>query len=451
MRIVLIHPPIPSMADRRVSPPLGILYIASYLRERFSNITIDVIDQNLNDDISVKESVNQVLNRPADIYGLSFGTTQYKYVVAISRALKERYPDSMVVCGGAHASAEPGETLEDTRCDLIVESEGEETMMELVKNRIQRKNSPHEVKGLYYLSEDKEVIYTGARQFITDLNVLPIPARDLINLDKYTRTINGEKATTIITSRGCPARCIFCSQHSWRYKLRMRSVENIIAEIDEIQEKFGINNFLFLDDTLTAEKGRIFKLCDELKKRNIMWRGWTRANAISNDLADKMAASNCKVLCIGVESGSQKILDNLKKGTQVEQNREAIKIIKKVGMSCRVSLMVGAPGETWETVNKTVDFVLETQPDDWLLSIFVPVPGSEAFRYPEKFKLKILKGKDRISFYDNFFVTGGEMISGKVIEYPNLQMREIEEMRDYIYNALMEKCDPKLYNATGIK
>jgi radical SAM superfamily enzyme YgiQ (UPF0313 family) len=207
-----------------------------------------------------------------------------------------------------------------------------------------------------------------------------------------------------------------------------------------------------LDDTLTVNPNRIELLCHELKTRGVKWRGWTRANLINPGLADTMARSNCLALCIGVESGSQKILTNLNKGTKVEDNRRAIKILKNSGINSRISLIVGSPGENWHTIRETIDFVVETQPDDWLLSIFVPVPGSPAYASAEKYGIRFLKSKQpKCESYRKYFVTGGEMESGQVMEYDDLSAEEILEMRNYVYEILMEKCPPKLHRSEGIR
>jgi anaerobic magnesium-protoporphyrin IX monomethyl ester cyclase len=450
MKVTLIHPPMLSMTDRRVSPPLGILYLASYLKNNI-DVGVEIIDQNLNEDVSIDYCVKQAIESEGDLYGISFGTPQYNYAVAISRAVKHAYPSAPVICGGPHPTALPHETIVDTNCDAIVEAEGENTFCQFVKQFDLGNLSMRDIKGIHFFDESDNLVYTGPRPFIKNLDTIPFPARDLVDFDRYTRTINGEPATTIITARGCPGRCIFCSQHSWRKTLRLRSVENIMAEIDHIYDAWGIKNILFLDDTLTVNHKRIFRLCDELKKRNVTWRGWTRANMVTEELVDKMSESNCLALCIGVESGSQRILDNLHKGTTIEENRKAIQYIKNSGMYARISIIVGSPGETWDTVQESIDFTLETQPDDWLLSIFVPVPGSEAYTESEKYGISFLHSGNRIDYYSNFFVIGGEMMSGLVMEYEKLRSQEILDMRNYAYETLMEKCPPKLHRAEGIK
>jgi anaerobic magnesium-protoporphyrin IX monomethyl ester cyclase len=451
MKITLIHPPMPSMTDRRISPPLGILYLASYLRQRL-DVDLQVIDQNLNEDISVDYCIRQALEAKADIYGISFGSPQYHYAVAISRALKNQRPDASIICGGPHPSALPAETIFDTGCDAVFESESEETVYEFVRECIGGNFNPAHIKGIHYLNGGQNCLYSGPRPFIRELDSIPFPARDLVDFKKYTRTIDGEPATTIITARGCPGKCIFCSQHSWKNSLRLRSVVNIIQEIDHIRNAYSVKNVLFLDDTLTVNYRRILQLCNELKDRGVKWRGWTRANLINQNLADKMAESNCMALCIGVESGSQTILNQLRKGTTVEENRQAIKYIKNSDIKARISLIVGSPGETWDTIRETLDFVIETQPDDWLLSIFVPVPGSQAYANPEKYGIRFLNGVDnRIDKFRNFFVTGGDMESGRVMEYDGLAADEILAMRNFIYEELMEKCPPKLHRSEGIR
>jgi len=449
MKLCLIHPPIPFLNDRKVAPPLGILYIGAHLRNEMPEVETTILDQNLLDDISVEACVEQVLSVDADVYGLSYGTTQYEYVVTISKAIKKAHPKAIILHGGAHADALPAETLIDSGGDIVMASEGEISMLELMRT-LDSGGDISEVLGLYYM-EDGKLKFTGDRPLIRNLDDIPLPARDLVDMSEYTRTINGVAATPIITARGCPGKCIFCSQKMWRNRVRFRSVENIVAEIDEIYEKYDIRNILFLDDTLTASKKRMMALCKELKARKIQWRGWTRANSMDQELADTMADAGCLALCIGVESGSQTMLDTMKKQTSVDANARAIAEIKKSGMYARASLLIGTPGETWDTINETVDFVLETRPDDWILSVFVPVPGSEAYTDPDKFEMKIFDDRDRVDFFKDFFVVGGIMESGSVMEYKTLSNVEIQKMRDYMFDRLTAECPPKLYTPKGIQ
>jgi anaerobic magnesium-protoporphyrin IX monomethyl ester cyclase len=450
MKIVLLHPPVPCMTDRKVSPPLGILYLAAYVRQHLG-ITPVVIDQNLNDDITLDVCTRQVVDEHADIYGVSFGSTQYPYVVAIVKAIRDHYPHAVVLLGGPHATSLPAETLAETGADAVVESEGEETFLALVERLLAGRRDFSDITGLFLPTADGGMTHTGRRPFIKDLNAIPYPARDLVPFHQYTRTILGEGATTLITSRGCPAQCIFCSQAVWRRRIRLRSVSNIIGEIDQIRSQFGINNFLFLDDTLTIDRKRVVRISRELKARKSTWRGWTRASHVDQEMLDVMADAGCMTLCIGVESGSQRILDGLKKGTTVEQNRRGIEMVKRSGMYSRISLIVGSPGETWDTVNETVSFVSEARPDDWVLSSFVPVPGSEAFADPRKFGIRMKPAAAGARGYEDFFVVGGEMQSGHVMEYDGLDAATLGAMRDHVYATLMERCPPKLQTFKGIQ
>jgi radical SAM superfamily enzyme YgiQ (UPF0313 family) len=427
-----------------------VLYLASSLRRSMPEVSIDILDQGLNEDISVGACVQQVLATEADLYGLSFGTTQYAHTIAISRAILREKPGAFIVCGGPHASALPQETLADTSCHVVIDSEGEITFCDIV-SALRNGRPLSEVPGCTWLDESSRIVSSGPRSFVRDIDDLPFPARDLVDMSRYTRTINNVRATTIITARGCPGKCIFCSQQMWRSSLRLRSVGNILAEVDEIYAKQGIRNILFLDDTLTVNRRRTIDLCAGLKERGVIWRGWTRATSMDDELAAVMADSGCMALCVGVESGSQRMLKNIKKGTSVAANRRAIAAIKRAGINARVSLMIGNPGETWKSIQETIDFVLETRPDDWILSVFVPVPGSEAYQQPEKFGIRFLHNGDRKDFYSSFFVVGGEMESGGVMEYESLPRAEILRMRDQVFETLMRECPPKLYSPMGIK
>jgi anaerobic magnesium-protoporphyrin IX monomethyl ester cyclase len=446
MKLVFIHPPTPSISDRKVSPPLGILYLAAYLREKMKDLEIKVIDQNLIDDPNLATYVREAVSEPADVYAVSFGTTQYSYAVAISRALKETYPEAVIICGGVHASVLPQETLEDTNCDFVCLNEGEITLYELVKALSNRENDYLHISNLHYKDKGGQRVFTTKRNLIKNLNELPFPARDLVKIGEYSKTINNENAANVITARGCPGKCIFCSQDIWENRPRLRSVDNIIAEIDQIKKLYRIKNILFLDDTLTSHRTRILDLCEKLKTRGIIWRGWTRANYIDEKLAQLMRNSGCESLCIGIESGSQKILDSLRKKITVEQNYNAMMAIKRAGINARASLIVGSPGETWDTLNETLNFMEKIQPDDWLVNIFTPLPGSESFTYPERFGIHLLKNEaTNMEFYDKFMILEAKQSKHNLMDYDNLPYSEIIMMHDYLNDELKWRCAGPLY------
>jgi anaerobic magnesium-protoporphyrin IX monomethyl ester cyclase len=442
LSVVLVAPPNPSMLEPRIAPPLGLLSLVAYARQQGWDTTDwRVIDLNVEcyeptapkghatHDFSMARCMAEIPSG-ADVYGLSFASMQYPHAVAIAKELVARQPGALVVCGGSHPSAVPSECLEPF--DVVVTGEGEAAFLKVISDWGTKPSNP---VGQVYQGEQ-----------IKALDALPFPARDMVDFSKYVRKIAGQPATNMITSRGCPAKCIFCQQESlWGKGLRMQSAGRIIAEVDNIYETTGIRNILFLDDSLTARPRKdLVELCARLKDRGVLWRGWTRANLCTRkgdaDMLKMMADAGCQALCIGVEAGTDKVLKALQKGTTVEINRQAIKNVAESGMSCRASIMVGNPSETWEDVVALVDFIEEMSPwlDDWLLSSYVPLPGTPSWDDPEAHGMRIDKRLAKETDYRHFFVVGGHEQSGTVHELlDGTGPKDIQLRHDFVLETLL--------------
>jgi radical SAM superfamily enzyme YgiQ (UPF0313 family) len=431
--VCLLAPPNCAMTDPRIAPPVGLMNLVAWARKYgFDTSRWRIVDLNVEclgpwpakghwtHDFSIERCMS-LLPTGADIYGLSLASMQLPHGRALAAALRVREPNAVLICGGSHASAAPQEcAVEDepgaaNGFDYVVEREGEHAFLGIL-HRWQAGDLPQR-------PESGEVI-RGAP--VDPLEDLPFPARDMLDFSRYTRMIAGEPATNLISARGCPARCVFCQQEAlWGSgAIRSQSSARILAEIDDIYATTGIRHILFLDDSLTARKrSEMHALCDGLQERGVKWRGWTRANLCvrpgDRELLAHMGATGCQAICIGVEAGSDKVLKAMDKGTSVAVNRQAIRNVAEAGIRCRVSIMVGNPRETWDDVLALVDFIEEMGPwvEDWILSSFVPLPGTPAWDHPEKFGMVIDKIKARAERYRHFFVVGGDERSGQVHSY----------------------------------
>jgi radical SAM superfamily enzyme YgiQ (UPF0313 family) len=418
--ITLISLPNPTMTDSKIAPPLGLLYLAASSRR----VNVKVIDLANMDDSSPLSCLVRLSNEKADLFGVSIASTQIGLAEGVCRALKANNPNTPLIVGGPHPTTLPGETLKLTHADIAVQGEGEQAWSLIIQG-----NADY---GIY----DPPSLMRCDQ--IKDLDTIPFPARELLDFSRYTRTIAGKPATNMITSRGCPGECIFCDQDIWVGKLRFHSSEYVLQEIDDIRDKTGIDRILFLDDTLTANRERMLEICEGLARRNVIWRGWTRADCIDPELLGYMKDSGCYSLCVGIESGSDTILRNIKKGITVEQNRQAITYIGAAGIKCRVSIMIGNPGETYETIEATKQFMVETIPDDWVVSTFIPVVGSPAWRNPSRFGFRILHRN-----YDDYFVVGYDQQSGLVMELDSISNEELMRERTSLIEFLEEHCPRK--------
>ncbi len=461
--IVLVCPPNPSMIDPRIAPPLGLLFLAgwavregNYKREDFAVIDLntacyqpDAPKGHGTHDFSVERCMAEI-PRGGKVYGVQLASMQMPHGIAVAKELRAREPQALVVCGGSHASALPEECAEDF--DVVVTQEGEIIFLEILRAWVEGVSSPMvsaaELRDLQRRRREPNgpdgIVVAG--KSVDPLDQAPFPMRELLDFSKYTRKVAGAPATNIITTRGCPARCNFCQQDSlWGSGLRVQGAEHILAEVDDIFEKTGIRNLLFLDDSLTARKrSDMLLLCEGLEKRGVKWRGWTRANLIARpgeeEILAAMARSGCQALCIGVEAGTDKVLKAVGKGTKVSQNRIAIQRVKDAGMYARCSIMVGNPDETWEDVEALVAFIEEVEPDDWILSSYVPLPGTPAWDHPENYGMIIDKAKAKRESYRHFFVVGGDEQSGLVHSYTNgLGPDEIQLRHDYVQEALLRR------------
>jgi len=215
----------------------------------------------------------------------------------------------------------------------------------------------------------------------------------------------------------------------WGKKLRFRTVANIIAELEEIRDVYGFEAVLFVDDEFTLYP-KIHSLLKAMKKLNMIWRCWTRADLVNKKMLEEMNAAGCREIAFGVESGSQRILDNINKKLTVEQNLRAIEWSKESGIHTKIFLMVGCPGETIKSVWETIEFIKTSKPDDWILSTFVPIPGSETFMYPEKYGIKILSSS-RTASYKNF-VEAGQPDQEPIIELSTASKKDIKLFREIL-------------------
>ncbi len=379
-----------------VQPPLGLAYIASYVRER--GVDVELVDCNALE-MTMEATVEHAAKSKHEFVGVTSTTNTIYLAFEFARKLKEKAPEKKIIAGGVHVTfVDEGSMQECPEIDIIVRNEGEKTTHEIVSG------APLEsIKGITYRAADGSIHRNPDADLILDLNSLPFPARDLLPMDKYRPGAffnigkKGKHYMTMISSRGCPNKCVFCSSsHYWRY-LRLRSPDNIIKEIDELHEKYGVKHIHFLDDTLTVPKQRIERICDLLieRKYGIEWNTYSRVDVIDEALVSKMVKAGCFGITFGVESGNQEILNKIRKNITLDQVRNAVRICKKAGIDLHCDFMVGLPGDDEKTMQDTIDFALELDPNIALFSITTPFPGTELYRdLKEKGILENVKWSD---------------------------------------------------------
>ena len=376
-RIALVNPPPPVGAFVHYQSPLiGIAYIAAVLEKNGYEVT--VIDcPPLK--ITYEDLKREIASLKPDIVGITSVTVTFSSAAQAARVIKESFPQALIVMGGPHVTVLDEQILsEHPEVDIIVRGEGEQTMLELADmvSRPDIKNLT-EVEGITFRKNGK-IVRNKDRDFIQNLDELPFPAYKYFPLNKYT--FFGKLLLPIITSRGCAFNCTFCLAPRMAGKgFRARSPKNVVDELEWSRDRYKPDAFTFHDETFTHDKKRVIEICEEIENRNIglPWDCSTRVDRISPELLAKMREANCKLVSFGVESGSQKILNAMKKATTVELNERAIKWVKDAGISVTISVIIGYPGETPETLQQTLDFIRRTKPDDVHMSLATPYPGIE--------------------------------------------------------------------------
>ncbi len=390
MKVLLINPPYTNFEGMKESAgntmPLNLAYLSAYLSSKMP-CEIQILDCEV-EGYGYKEIEDFIKRGLPNIAGITTLTPPMKHVAKITEILKSVNPECKVVLGGVHPTALPERTLKETGADFIVMAEGEITFYELVKGIKEKNLQPEKIDGLCFRDKNGQIKKNRPRKYIQNLDDLPFPDRDNFNLNKYysapTKKVSDEKMVTpILTSRGCAFKCVHCISYVlWQQKVRFRSVENILAEIEKCVNKYGVREFNVLDDTFTLKKERLMKICQAIIDRSlkIYWVCFSRVNTIDEEMARIMYKAGCRKISFGLESGSQKVLDLMQKNATVEMGRKAVEIIRKCGIQAHGSFMFGNLGETKETIEETIKFAKSLDLDNATFFITAPLPGTYLYQ-----------------------------------------------------------------------
>lgn len=359
-------------------PPLGILYIATVLRD--DGMEVALLDQAA-EGYTLQQAAQWVEKEDPDVLGFSALASSGRTATTIAKEVKRRAPDLVTVLGNYYATFNHRRILSTyPQVDIIVRGEGEETTQELAQT-LQRRGNLKKVHGISY-RHDGKIVSTPDRPLIKDVNALPIPDRRLLNTEYHSALLGAigapKKFTTILSSRGCPYHCRFCGcQRIVHGTWRPRDVEKVLEELQQLVSE-GYEQFLFVDDSFTINQRRIRKLCRQIiqEKLDIEWICEGRVNHASYELMRSMVKAGCKIIYFGIESANQRILDYYQKQTTPQQSRTALKTARKAGMDIIVgSFIVGAPTETRQEIARTLKFAQETPLDIPQYNILGIFPG----------------------------------------------------------------------------
>ena len=368
-----------------------------------------------------------------------------------AEVLKSTFPQVKIIVGGPHVTAVPEDLLEDKNIDIAVIGEGEYTIVELAK-LIGENKSFKDCKGIAF-KENGKIVKTSLRPLIEDIDALPFPSRHLLPYDKYMHSDmmsrkTKKNYTNIMSARGCPFKCIFCgSRTTFGGIVRFRNPKLVVDEIEECYNKLDIGIFGFSDDTLTVKKEHIMEICNEILKRklNIAWVAQARVNTVDKEMLELMKKAGCEAIHYGYESGSQEILNNIKKGITIQQSIDATKITKEVGLKIHGYFMIGNPGETNETAKQTIELAKKLDPDTAQFTIATPFPGTELYQMFISSGRELKEFKD-YTFYNDVVFTPENMTKEQLLEIHKQAYKEF-----YLRPRYMLKAVKRLSSVSSIK
>jgi radical SAM superfamily enzyme YgiQ (UPF0313 family) len=414
--VTLVNPSAPVGAAMHMPfALLGLGYLGAILEK--NQFQVDVIDCQVLK-LSLEDFRNEISKRQPNIVGVTSSTLTYQTAIKLIKIAKETCPNCITIAGGAHVTFWDDKALEECpELDIVIRKEGENTLLELVQ-KIANDESFQDVIGIT-CRKDGKIVKNPDRPYIEDLDALPFPARHLWPMERFREY---EDILYLATSRGCVYWCEFCStvrMHGRKY--RMRSPKNVVDELEFLHKTYGISKFTFCDDAFTVDQQRTETLCSEIRQRGlkIEWNCGTRVDMLTRELLVKMKDAGCISVWFGVESGSQQVLDAMKKGITTELTIKVLGWVKELGMQPIPNVILGFPGETKESAWKTIKFVEKISPDAvGFYNVATPFPGTPMYDMVKE------KGWLRVTDFDMYDTTH------PIFETPWLSMKELGKLRE---------------------
>jgi len=393
MRTLLINPPRhneivadnPAFIDeeRGFNPPLGLLYLAGYIKKMGGHqvFCLDAQVEELDYNASFERRIEKINPDLVGITAMTFTLIDVIKTIRVVKKAEEKLGRKIyVVLGGPHVHLFPEETVNLDGVDFVIKGEGEIPLYSLL-GALEKKMDLSSINGLVFKKRG-EIINNPAGELIDDLDKLPFPQRDLLPVEKYNSILSGGKiVTTMFTSRGCPFQCAFCDRPHLGKKFRARSAQSVVEEMKECLD-LGIDEILIYDDTFTVDRQRTLDICEEIKRRGLKftWDIRARVDTVDKEVLKNLREAGCERIHFGVESGIEKILRVLNKGINLEQVKNAFKAAKELRIETLAYFMIGAPTETKEDILKTIDFAKKLNPDYAHITILTPYPGTLIYR-----------------------------------------------------------------------
>ncbi|MCX5677977.1 MAG: radical SAM protein [Candidatus Omnitrophica bacterium] len=410
MNITLIYPLLSKHRSRidenkQFWPPLGLAYIAAVLEKGGHRVRIIDRDASLRKNAMDFDKVDAIMideirSSGSDLVGISATTPNMSDVGHISKLIKDSCGNAAIVLGGPHPSGEPALSLDENPCvDIVVKGEGEFALLDIAEGLLRK-----DIKGIYY-RDGGSVASTAPREVIKNIDDLPMPARHLLDMKFYTRPSRftsrnlSLRTTSIFTARGCPYRCTFCAGPLiFSGKVRFHSPGRVVAEIEELVSRYGIEALYFAEDMFLSSKERAEELLNIFIKKGlnktIRWMAQAKASIITDDLLGLMKDAGCVGIEYGFESGSQRVLDLMNKRLKIDESLRAATLTRKARLRFQANIIVGYPGEKEEDFKETLSFIKRVKPNMVGFNIFMPLPGTSSYEALKRDKKTLPKWDD---------------------------------------------------------
>lgn len=422
IKVIFIYLPHPYLARPGSHAPLGLIYVASVLKNNGINTEIRNYTS-FHTDKAIEDLPK------ADIYGITVTSLELLQANRFASMIKEKYPSSVVGLGGPGTYTK--EYVNFNIIDFICQGDGEQTILDILED---------------FKNKNIKQIYLG--KTIKDIDSISFPSRKLLSSDSggnifaYNKKYQKGGSTMIVSSRGCPYKCSFCCAPYFTNNncgIRYRDPKNVYEEIKECIDVYGIEEFKFCDEMFTARKNRVFEICELIGGLNIAWKASIRTKPFDYETAKIMKESGCKEVSFGIESFDNNVLKVLNKKTTDIDNAEALEIADKVGLKSRILFMIRTPGQTNKTVPINIEWLEKVPYHIIACTSFIPLPGSDTWINPDKYNIEIInKNLDDYNFY--FYGNPGESDNMKnIIKIKNRNLDEFNkesvDFRNYLDNT----------------
>jgi len=429
--ILLINPPWITRDDniwhgiKGAMPPLSLLSIGAVLEQ--AGFKVSILDAHVRQ-LSEADVAEEIAKLKPSVVGLTVMTSTAIVSHRIAQIAKAVDPQIKVVVGGVHVDALTEEALRNQAVDYAVRGDGEYTMLEFCRGK-----NPEEIKGLSY-REDGRVVHNPPRPIFMDLGELPRYAYHLVPMHKYYPAVGAYRrlpAINMLMTRGCPGKCIFCN--SAETALRTRPAAKVVEEIIHLRDTYGIREIQFYDDTFTVMKKNVLEFCRLMgeKKVGVSFSCFARTDCFNEEMARALKKAGCHQVMFGIESGSPEILKILRKEIDLDKTKHAVQLAKRNGIEVRAAFIFGTPGETEETVEETLQYAIDLDPDIAIFNITTPYPGTQLYAWAEE--EGVLLTNDWWEYE----------LGGSIIDLPALDCQTIRAAYDRAFRAFYNR--PKLY------